>query len=474
MKNRTFIYFSILLFTACGGDFDELRMEAEAQLAESNAPAVSIAIYKEGEIVFAEAFGTVSSASEIPADKNTLFQLGSTTKMLTALAVLRQVDSGIIGLDEALLDAFPGISVDEETLPGWQEVTIHHLLTHQGGFIPDGGDDEGSLQDVARDTFPILYGQMNPAGRFWNYSNPNWSYLGALLEHKLEDDFANIIERYAFDPLAMSRSTVRYEDALTDGNYSLGTGVIRREGELIEGSAEDLSEIARIDFGVPAGSYTWSTPTEMLKMADFLLNGDEHILSEHSRNKMITPQVDMQVHLPFSYGYGIFVKEGIEIEDSWYPIKLLEHGGQAFTHTSMFWVVPEYDVAVVLLSSANNTDFSKTMLAALESVIELPEPEEVPLKPVAYDLFHKHEGTYYAKQFGQIQITKNDDILNIHIPLFDQVGREYSNTLEPVGASVFLATSDGNRIPLTFIAKEIGGPSVYIRNWDFVAIRSGD
>jgi CubicO group peptidase (beta-lactamase class C family) len=64
---------------------------------------------------------------------------------------------------------------------------MQHLLTHQGGF-EDFVDWEpaDSLMEFALTTFPEESGQMNPAGKFYNYSNPNWSYVGAIIEYSCQ------------------------------------------------------------------------------------------------------------------------------------------------------------------------------------------------------------------------------------------------------------------------------------------------
>ena len=114
--------------------FADLRNAAEAQLNTSDAPAVSIAIYKDGEIVFAEAFGNKMAGGGGPVDSNTLFQIGSTTKMFTALATLQLVENDNLKFNSRLLDLLPGIQIDEDKRADWMDITVQHLLTHQGGF----------------------------------------------------------------------------------------------------------------------------------------------------------------------------------------------------------------------------------------------------------------------------------------------------------------------------------------------------
>ncbi len=481
---------SFLLF-ACGGDdndngsasdaaqnvelnddFEGVRSAAKSQLSRSIAPAVSIGIYKDGEIVFAEAFGKIAKGENTDVNKETLFQMGSTTKMFTVLATLRQIENETLSIDESIVDAFPTIQLEEEDFADWQEINLHHLMSHQSGLVDlvTWDRDTDNLQEFAQDSFPALYGQMNPAGRFWNYSNSNWSYLGAILEYQLDDFFPNIIEDEVFQPLEMSRSTVRKADVLNDGNYALGTGFVRDEGGISEGSAVSLDDVNESIFGTPAGANTWSTPSEMLKMAEFLLNGNSNILSENLREEMIFPQVDLQAGLPMSYGYGIFVNEGFVIDEEWYPIEVWEHGGNTLAYTSMFWILPEDNIAVVILSSGRTTDFSSVMLEAIKSVTTLPQPQPLPAEPIAYDLFPNHVGEYFGN-FGKLEVELDDGELKINLPSLNEEGISYNRTLIPKSGSVFTARIDGSDFDVTFLPEIEGDESIYIRHREFVAIR---
>ena len=88
---------------------------------------------KSGEIVYANAFGNKIKDGADAADSETLFQIGSTTKMFTATAALQLVQNNSITLDQPLTSALPTLNLSSEH-DGWQDITIHHLLTHQGGF----------------------------------------------------------------------------------------------------------------------------------------------------------------------------------------------------------------------------------------------------------------------------------------------------------------------------------------------------
>ena len=103
-----------LLFLACGSqeildsgldDFDtEIRAAIEADIASIGATAFSMAVIREGEVVWSDGFGT-HTKSGVPVTADTLFRVASLTKPMTAISVLQQVDDGCLDLD-APVDAY--------------------------------------------------------------------------------------------------------------------------------------------------------------------------------------------------------------------------------------------------------------------------------------------------------------------------------------------------------------------------------
>ena len=474
--------------TACGGadsknpdpdsvvvvdGFESLRSKAQQQLADSLAPAVSIAIYKDGEIVFAEAFGTKKGGGSGAVDSNSLFQLGSTTKMFTALASLQLVENNYFALDSRLLDLLPEIEISQEKTEGWQEINIQHLLTHQGGFedFVDWENDSIDLLSFALSNYPSEHDQMNPAGRFANYSNPNYSYLGAVIQQQSSMPYEDVLKQNVFFPLGMSRTTMKKEEVFNDGNYALGYGGILKNGGFVIGSADSLDNIYQGIFGKPAGSYTWSTPTEVLKMADFLINGNNDILSDELRQEMTLAQVDLKFDIPLDYGYGLILSDGIDDDSNWYPVKNWSHSGNTETYSSEFLVLPEENIAVSILSSGRDTDFYETMKAALDSVMTLPAAIEVPVRPVETELFNNHVGRYEDDE-DIVDITLENNQVRIDISSLNDNNIAYNPVLEPIGGSVFLFTEGSNEHYLTFFPEFDGGSSTYIREREFVLIRN--
>ena len=457
--------------------FEALINATQLDLQANGSAAVSIAIYQDGDIVYADAFGNKQHGGQQPASKDTLFQIGSTTKMFTSLAVMQLVEDGMVALDDSLTMAVPEIEYLSEQPHDWTEIKISDLMTHQGGFIDAYPDFESgdTLMDYMTGTFGKTAPLMSDARRFYNYSNPNFSFLGVILERFTQQDYSEYMQASVFEPLGMTRSTFQKERVESDGDYALG--VYRDELGNIKG-VSTLEEIQQLNAVKPAGIYTWSTPSEVLKMADFLLKGNQSLLADNYRDEITKKQISTQQYgLPLNYGYGIFVDDGFMYDDQWYAEKLWQHGGNRLGYTSMLWILPEKNIAISILSSGTGDDYTRTMIEAIKSVSSLAEPTEIPFSPFDISTFDRHIGVYEGKDITQditIEITNNGSDLKMVIPEFDALGVPYVQTLQPIAENTFIGQVHGEGFELRFFQTDSNPEqSVYIRNRSFVAIRQG-
>ena len=129
--------------------FDDFAALVETSLAESEASGVAVALIEDGEIVFAEGFGTRSVASKDPVNANTTFRIGSVTKGMTAMALLQKADAGRIDMSASIKTLLPEFEFYYDAT--WtDDMTGHHLLTHQGGMYDyleiDANTDDDDLE----------------------------------------------------------------------------------------------------------------------------------------------------------------------------------------------------------------------------------------------------------------------------------------------------------------------------------------
>jgi CubicO group peptidase (beta-lactamase class C family) len=454
--------------------FAALAAAIEADIAASSASGASVAVYQDGAIVFARGFGSGHPDEDQPIATTTLFQIGSTTKMFTATALLQKVEDGTVALDDTLATAVPLL---EYTLdPTWNDqIRLHDLLAQTSGlydYIPwEGSSEDAELAAFTYGIYAENVYAMNPAAEFWNYSNPNFTLAGLATEVADTRMWPDILAEDVLRPLGMARATARKSEVEADGDYATGYGY-RNVSTGAVGTV-GMRNVVDPAWVRPAGM-VWSTPTEMLGMAAFLMHGDSAVLSDTLRAELTTEHVSLG-YLPDvqGYGYGVFVDRGFFLGADWYDVPNWNHGGNTLSFTSTFYVVPDQDFAISILSNGFGDDFSGSVAAAFGSLLTLPAPSAA---PPAYtfdpDGLDAHVGAYLDQyNVGDVIVSREGDVLYVDMPLLDELGYTYERALTAVGTDLWIFDLDGTALDFTFLDGSDGTESQFIRNRSFVMTR---
>ncbi|HWO09193.1 MAG TPA: serine hydrolase domain-containing protein, partial [Polyangiaceae bacterium] len=155
----------------------EVRAAVALSLGSGLATGYSVAVWRDGDVIYREAFGA-SDAAGTPVTPDTLFQIGSDTKKITALALLQQVDAQALEIDATLSQALPGLQLAAD--PSYVErVSVHDLLQHRSGLYDYApwteAPDDAELARVALGRFGQEEYLVTPPHIAWQYSNPNYS-----------------------------------------------------------------------------------------------------------------------------------------------------------------------------------------------------------------------------------------------------------------------------------------------------------
>jgi CubicO group peptidase (beta-lactamase class C family) len=454
--------------------FDPLVEALNQDLAASDAFGVSVAVLENGEVTFAEAFGSKGSEGSEPLTPHTLMQIGSTTKQLTAAALLKKVEAGAVSLDDSLEATLPDLELALD--PSWDDqILLRHLISHQGGFYDytewNQLSDDARLASFSYGEFADNIFLMNPPGAFWNYSNPNFSIAGLVTEELDTRAWPDIMREDVFLPLGMDRTFLRKAEVEVDGDFALSFGLAGAT-DSVPGEVS-MAQMADSAWVRPAG-LAWSTPTQMAAWARFLMEGDDAVLSSALREEITSEQVDTGfVSGNLHYGYGMFVWRGyLTNDETWYPVRVWEHGGNTLSFTNVMYMLPDQRFAIVITSSGFGTDFSHSVDVAVETLVDLPQPTEAPAYEIDPSTFGRHVGTYSDPyNIGQVIITQEGDDLVISAPDLDAAGLDVDPTLIPISSEIFAVVIDGSPLDLTFIPATPGGNSTFIRNRAFVASR---
>jgi CubicO group peptidase (beta-lactamase class C family) len=468
---------------------EEVRVAIERAVAQSLgqgfATAYSVAVWKDGAVVYAEAFGE-KNARGLPATRETLFQIGSDAKKITALALLREVDSGTVELDQTVAELLPDLELASE--PGYFEtVTVRDLLRHTTGlydYAPfSDAPADSELDGIAHGRFAESEYSLMPSGIAHRYSNPNYALAGLITEVLQDRPWADVVSEDVLAPLGLSRTYARLSDLLaSESDVASGYGLRtpRDSFDPFEVIEPDLGWVTPEDqldnaFIRPAG-LVWSTAAEQAALLGFFVDGDPSVLSDELRLAMMTEQTPLYNHSHgIGYGYGFVIY-------SFYPSRLrtfhevpfVWHDGGTLTMTSLSLVLPAQRVAVSVLANGVQEDLSLVASVALEAAAGGPLPSEIgppnALLGEPSDDLAAYAGTFTDPNYGEITITFEDGRLEVEAPVLAELGSVIGR-VQPVGKDLFVVEVDGEPIDISFYDGLDGEPLQYGVNREFVLTR---
>src|SRR2546430_623690 len=131
--------------TTTDTDFGLLCERVEAAMTHFQVPGVALGLWHDGQEHMA-GFGVTNVNHPLPVDADTLFQIGSTTKTVTATAAMRLVERGVLDLDAPVRTYLPDLRLADDDVAA--RVTLRHLFTHTAGWEGDVFDDTGAGDDA--------------------------------------------------------------------------------------------------------------------------------------------------------------------------------------------------------------------------------------------------------------------------------------------------------------------------------------
>ncbi|MEM9056194.1 MAG: serine hydrolase domain-containing protein [Pseudomonadota bacterium] len=283
-------------------NLDELRQRIEELRANSTAPGVAVVVVEKHQIVLAEGFGLARVSSGEPMTGDTLLRVGSLSKNLTALAIMKLVAQGKLTLDAPFAELAPEVALDNS----WNDshpITLRHLLTHTAGLEGSTYHEYGSSEpnvaprDYARAISPHLEVRW-PPGYFYSYANAGHTLAAVALENACGCAFDDYLEREIFGPLGMAQSTFRHRD---EHSAVLAAGYTR------DGKQEQIDWLMPIR---PSGSMV-STVRELGRLIQFYSapRSDEGLVPAALLDEMERRQPSVPGSLGANssgYGHGSF------------------------------------------------------------------------------------------------------------------------------------------------------------------------
>ena len=249
MRSITFVLASALILSSSGaaadariaafenglvdreerGDPDARRWSIEERMAFHRVPGLAIAIIDGGEVVFTRGYGVRQVGEDAPIDADTVFSVGSVSKMVNAALVLRLVAAEDLQLDRDVNDYLDSWKVPENRYTDRSKVTLRAILSHTAGFSQHGFADfrPGELLPTALQTLnghsPARHGPvrlMFEPGDRMDYSGGGTTVSQVLITDLTGMSYVEAAERHVLEPLGMSRSTFQNPIPASHGNIA--------------------------------------------------------------------------------------------------------------------------------------------------------------------------------------------------------------------------------------------------------------
>jgi CubicO group peptidase (beta-lactamase class C family) len=175
----------------------------ETFLADSSCPGATLGVVVDGEITAVGA-GVLNLNTGIEVTPDSVFQIGSVSKLWTATLIMQLVDEGKVELDAPVRTYLPAFSVADEAVASG--VTVRHLLAHTSGIEGDVFDDVGTNDDCVSRYVEALAEQstVHGLGETWSYCNSGYVLLGRIIEAVDETVWDTAIKERLGAPLAPS------------------------------------------------------------------------------------------------------------------------------------------------------------------------------------------------------------------------------------------------------------------------------
>jgi CubicO group peptidase (beta-lactamase class C family) len=286
--------------TSTGGP---IALDVEGWMRAYRVPGISVAVFDGFRVVWAKAYGVREEGKPEPVTLDTLFQAGSISKPVAALAAMHYVERGRFSLDQDINAKLVSWKVPENEFTRTEKVTLRRLLSHSAGLTVHGFPGYAVTETVPTivqvldgatpaNTAPVRV-DMVPGTKF-RYSGGGTTVVQLALVDQLGKPFPQIMDDTVLAPLGLKNST--YQQPLPAVRAAQAASGHRRNGRMVEGRWHIYPEMAAAGL--------WTTPWDLAQLAIEVARSkagqSNRVIAQDTARLMLTPQAD-------AAGLGFFV-----------------------------------------------------------------------------------------------------------------------------------------------------------------------
>ncbi len=399
-------------------------------------PGVSIAVVKDGKIAWAKGYGMANTKSGSSVDENTLFQAGSISKPIAALAALKLVQQGKLELDTDVNTYLKGWKIPESKFALNEKVTLRSLLTHSAGMTVHGFpgyqqtdnfptieqvlNGEGNTPKIELDTFP---------GAIWRYSGGGYTIMEKVVEDVSGMPLEAYMKEHILKPLGMTHSS--YDQPLTEKDHAQASAAYDRQGNLYEG--------LWLNYPEQAAAGLWTTPTDL---ASYCMAIQEIVAGK--ADGILSPEIVTQMLTKHKNDWGL----GPSLEWNGDSLRF-QHGGKNAGFTNRMTAFAHKGDAVILMTNADNGGkLGDEILRSISQYYGWGISGSRTIEPIelSEDDLEKLTGTY---RFDE-QVNGEDYIVTVlregNSLIVDDRNNGQRDRMVPTAAGTFIDVSDGDEM----------------------------
>ncbi len=398
------------LLLPAGPGVEPQRATLAERMEHFKAPGVSVAVINDYELEWARGYGVREVGQPEPVTPDTLFQAGSISKPVAAVAVLRLVEQGRLDLDEDVNRYLTSWKVPANG--EWQpRVTLRHLLCHGGGLTVHGfpgyprGEPVPTLVQVLNGeppaNTPAIRVDTLPGTQF-RYSGGGTSVVQQVLIDVLGTPFPDLARALVLERLGMRASG--YEQPLPEARWEVAaSGHWGNQGRNtpVDGQWHVYPEMAAAGL--------WTTPSDLARFALAVqrakVGRSPCVLATQLVEQMLTPQVEEQIGLGFFLeGRGAAARFG--------------HGGGDHGFICQLTAYVEQGTgAVVMTNSYGGGDLIPEIMRAIAQEYGWPEfgPKQKAPTMVNPRRLSAYAGEYELKPGVRLAVTAADEGLSVRL-----------------------------------------------------------
>jgi CubicO group peptidase (beta-lactamase class C family) len=383
-----------------------LEQTLEGTMQAEHVPGIALALVQNEEVIYTRGFGLTSvEDGSLAVTPQTLFRIGSVTKLLVGTAVMRLVESGLLELDKPINEYLEWLSFKEHDAE--QRITLRLLMSHTAGLPNDsvaGSRDPDGLESYIRDVLPS-YAFIAPPGKVYSYSNPGLNLVGYIAQVVSGKPFARLMQEVLFDPLEMKRTTF---DPLVAMTYPHALPHTLRKG----GALKVVHRISENTAYNPAGG-AWSTALDLCNVAILHLNH-----GRLSNQQVISPHLVAEMHRPHANHYAVTnAGYGLTVETIMYKgLRCIGHSGVMSSFGCQLTLVPDRGIACVLMMNRLPKHAGQVVYSLLDDLLDLPKQTNFPHAiPPDTSLWPNYIGSYLGNRAGLAVISIVDGQLLLEL-----------------------------------------------------------